>query len=551
MRRLLRAIFRHLDLKVTALLLALITWYYITTAGIEERRFTGIAVSVLNPPPEVAVLSQDVRAASVVLRGPRRELEALKAPELFVVMDLRGLPLGSEEVQLLRVPLATRHLRAGRDPESAESLPPGVVLLRAEPEAISLTLDRVKEVLLDVEVVTEGEPAPGFTLKKAVSQNKVKVRGPSRLLQRLASIRTEPIRVDGLRERVQRKVALQRQVIGPEFQSVPIFPEPSSVEVTLETTATPTERTMERVPVRLTVVPSSLAVIKEEVREVTLRLSGPAPLMREIDASSLVVEVSLEGAEAPSRGTEVTTVFLRRENIRQSVPGGSPAPLPREVELLEVRPRSIPLTIDRIGTRTLPVEAVREGSPAEDFEVSQITVVPDRVAVRGPESILKELKAVETAPVVLTGLKERLRRTVRLVETVDVGPFKGVRIEPSQPFVDVVIAVTERRVEKALTGLPVHVLVRPEVAHNIRIEIDRRTVGPVTFVGPRSRMEHFTADDVTAFIPLDITGVADLRPTIRNVEFYIRDPQVRLAPDTKPIPVKIEFPPPEPAKKKE
>jgi hypothetical protein len=97
--------------------------------------------------------------------------------------------------------------------------------------------------------------------------------------------------------------------------------------------------------------------------------------------------------------------------------------------------------------------------------------------------------------------------------------------------------------------------VRPEVALNIRIELERRTVGPVTFVGPRSRMEHFGAEDVTAFLPLDITGVGDLRPTIRNVEFYIRDPQVRLAPDTKPIPVKIEFPPPErapePPKKKE
>ena len=119
---------------------------------------------------------------------------------------------------------------------------------------------------------------------------------------------------------------------------------------------------------------------------------------------------------------------------------------------------------------------------------------------------------------------------------------------------DVVLAVSERRLEKTLTALPVHVLVRPEVAHNIRIEIDRRTVGPVTFVGPRSRMEHFSADDVTAFVLLDITGVADLRPTIRNVEFYIRDPQVRLAADTKPIPIKIEFPPPErapepPAKK--
>lgn len=549
MRRLVRAIFRHLDIKVAALALAFITWYYVSTAGIEERRFVGAVVRVINPPPETALLAQDVRAVSLVLRGPRRELEALKGPELFAVVDLRDLAPGTEEVHLLRVPLATRHIRAGRDPESSERLPPGLTLLRAEPEAVLLTLDRVREVLLDVEVVIEGEPAPGFSLKANPLQPRVKVRGPARLLARLSTIRTEPIRVDGLRERLTRKIPLQRQVVSPEYRAVPIFPEPESVEVALEVTATPAERTIERVPVRLVRIPSTVAVIREEAREVTLRLSGPKPLMRDLEASGLAVEVSLDGAEAPARGTEVITVFLRRENIRQGAPGGALAPLARELELLEVRPRSLALTLDRIGTRTLPVEAPREGTPAEDYEVSEITVVPDKISVRGPETILRELKAVETVPVVLTGLRERLRRTVRLVETVDVAGYRGARIEPSQPFVDVVVAVAERRLEKALASLPVHVLVRPEVAHNIRIELDHRTVGPVTFVGPRSRMEHFTEDDVTAFLALDITGIGDLRPTIRNVEFHIRDPLVRLAPDTKPIPVKIEFPPPEPPKK--
>jgi len=339
-------------------------------------------------------------------------------------------------------------------------------------------------------------------------------------------------------------------VAGPEYQAVPIRCEPDSVEVTLDVVATPEEKTVERVPVRLTGVPSTVAVVKEEVREVTVRLSGPGPLVRDIDASSLAAEVSLEGTQAPARGVEATTVFLRRENIRQ-LAGGTSTPLAREIELLDVRPRAVPLTLDRMGTRTLPVRAVREGSPAEDDEVSQITVVPDQVAVRGPESVLKDLEAIETLPVAVTGLRERLRRTVRLVETVDAGPFRGVRVEPSQQAVDVVIAVAEQRVEKALTGLPVHVLVRPEVAMNIRIELDRRTVGPVTFVGPRSRMKDFSAEDVTAFVLLDITEAADLRPTAREVRFHLRDPQVRLAPDTKPISVKIEFPPPEPPKKKE
>ncbi len=551
MMRLLRAIVRHWDIKLAALFLALVTWYYIATAGIDERRFAGIAVRVLNTPPDIALLSQEVRAVNVVLRGPRRELEGLKAPELFAVMDVRGMALSVDKLQQASVPLATRHIRAGRDAESAEGLPPGVVLLRAEPEGVAFTLDRVREVVLDVEVVTEGEPESGFTLRKSAQPAKVRVRGASGLLQGLSAIRTEPIRVDKLRERLQRRVPLQRQVVSPGYQAVPIQCVPETVEVTLDVVTTPAEKTVERVPVRLTVVPGAVAVLKEEVREVAVRLSGPPLAVRDLDASGLVAEVSLESAQPPARGTEVTTVFLRRENIRQLTAAGAAVPLAREIELLEVRPRAVPITLDRVGSRSLPVEAVREGAPAEDYEVSQVTVVPEQVTVRGPESVLKELKSIATVPVAVTGLRERLRRTVRLVETVDAGPFRGVRIEPSQQAVDVVIAVAEQRVEKALPGLPVHVLVRPEVATNIRIELDRRTVGPVTFVGPRSRMKDFSAEDVTAFVLLDITEAANLRPTAREVRFHLRDPQVRLAPDSKPISVKIEFPPPEPPKKKE
>ena len=545
MTRFLRAILQHWDLKLVALFLAVVTWYYIATAGIEERRFAGIVVRVLNTPPDIALLSQEARTVNITLRGPRRELDALKIPELFAVMDFSSMVLSVDKLQRLSVPLATRSIRAGRDAESAERLAPGVVLVRAEPEAVAVTLDRVKEVVLDVEIVTEGEPAPGFTLNKSAQPNKVKVRGASGLLQGLNTIRTEPIRVDNLRERLQRRVALQRQVVNPSYQAVPIQCEPETVEVTLDVVTTPAEKTIERVPVRLAVVPPTVAVIKEEVREVTVRLSGPRLAVRDLDAPSLVAEVSLEDAQPPARGAEVTTVFLRRENIRQLTAAGASVPLAREIELLEVRPRAVPLTLDRVGSRSLPVVAVLEGTAAEDYEVSQVTVVPEQVTVRGPESVLKELKSIATVPVAVTGLRERLRRTVRLVETVDAGPFRGVRIEPSQAVVDVVIAVAEQRLEKTLPSLPIHVLVRPEVALNIRIELERRTVGPVTFVGPRSRMEHFDAEDVTAFLPLDITGVGDLRPTIRNVEFYIRDPQVRLAPDAKPIPIKVEFPPPE------
>jgi len=545
MRRLAKELTRNLDLKVAAILLALVTWYYLATAGIEERRFSGIAVRVVNLPENVALLSLDVPTVNITLKGPRRELDALASAELFAVVDLGSVALTKGEPESPRIPLETRHIRVGRDAARAERLAGGVRLVRSDPEAIPLTLDRVKEVLLDVEVVTEGEPEAGLSLTKTPLQNKVKVRGAFRLLSRLSTIRTQAIRVDGLSTRLRRRVALQREVVSPDYGTVPIYPEPAVVEVVLDVVETPDEKTIERVPVRLVGIPQNVAILKEEIHEVTVKLTGPKRMLRPLDAPSLVAEVNLETVQPPARGTDVTTVFLRRENIRQVAAGGAYAGLAREIELAEVKPKTLPITLDRVSTRTLPVEAVLEGKPAEDYEVSQVSILPETVSVRGPASILKGMKAIRTFPVLVTEVKERLRRTVALVETVDVGEFRGVRIEPSRRLVDVVVAVTERRVQKTLENLSVYIVVKPEVALNIRVEADRRTLGPVTFVGPRSRMEHFSADSVTAFVRLAITSVADLRPTIRNVEFYIRDPLVRLAPDTKPIPIKLEFPAPD------
>jgi hypothetical protein len=186
---------------------------------------------------------------------------------------------------------------------------------------------------------------------------------------------------------------------------------------------------------------------------------------------------------------------------------------------------------------------VLKGEPAEDYEVSEVTVVPETVSLRGPYSVVGKLKAIETLPVQVTGVRERLRRTVRLVERVDAGKFRAVAVDPSQRLVDVVVAVAERSLRKTLKGLPIHVVLTAEKAAGIRVELEPRATGPVSFVGPRSRMRDFGPDSVVAFVRLQITSVADLRTTIRNVEFHIRDPKVHLAPETKPITVKLEFPP--------
>jgi len=543
MRKLFDGVLHNLDLKVAALLLAVVTWYYLATAGIEERRYVRVPVAVVNLPEDVALLSADAREVEVTLRGPRGRLDVLEGLGLVAEINLEDVAVEAGQALNRTIRLGGTNIRVAGDAERSTPLPGDVRFAGTEPAVVAMTLNRMTEKELTVQVELEGTPAQGFELKHSVSPAKVRVRGPFLLLQSLSRIFTERVAVEGISRRREATVRLQREVPTPDFGAVPIFPARPTVELTLDVVEKPAEKTIERVPVRFAAVPKNLSVIQQNVAEVAVTLRGPARRLRDIDAQSLMVEIDLEGEQPPRGKPQPKSCFLLRENVRQLAERGASLSLSHDIEMLTIEPNTVTLTLDRVLTRTLPVKAVLDGKPAEDFEVSEVTVVPERVRVRGPQSVVAALKAIETLPVQVAGVTERLRRTVRLIERVHTAQFAAVPVEPSQRLVDVVVAVAERSRRKTLKALPVHVVLTTEKVGGIRVETEPRTVGPVTFVGPQSRMEAFGPDSVLAFVRLQITSVADLRPTIRNVEFHIRDPKVHLAPNSKPLTVKLDFPP--------
>lgn len=542
MRKLYQLLVHDLDIKLAAVLLAAVTWYYLATAGVEPRRFPDVPVRIINLPEDVALLSQDTREVTVELRGPRGRLDVLEGRGLVVEVDLQDVTVEPGQPLNRSIRVSAASLRAEATVGRTAPLLPEVSFLDAEPEAVTLTLNRMDESELPVQVEFEGEPAPGFEVEHTVTPQKVEVRGPFLLLQTLSSLATEPVSIDGIRQGREVRARLQRQVATPKFGLVPIFPAQPTVDVTLTVTEKPDTKTIERVPVRLAAVPGTLAVIGQDVTEVTVRLKGPRGPLRDLDAQSLVAEISLEGETVP-RGPEPKSYFLLRENIRKVVARGVSLPLGPSVQLLGVEPSTVQVTLDRVESQRLAVRPVLDGRPAEGYELGEVTAVPEKVTVRGPRSVVSQLEAIETLPVLVGGVSERLRRTVRLVERVAAGEFRDVTVEPSQRLVDVVVDVREHTARKRLEGLPIHVVLEADKVGGIQVALEPRVVKAVEFVGPKSRIDDFGPDAVFAFVRLRITSIADLRPTLRTVEFHVRDPKVRVAPDAKPVTVNIEFPP--------
>jgi YbbR domain-containing protein len=78
---------------------------------------------------------------------------------------------------------------------------------------------------------------------------------------------------------------------------------------------------------------------------------------------------------------------------------------PLGVEVLQIDPGTVTVTLERSGVLDVLVQPKVEGQPAPGFQVSGVQVVPQVVTVAGPESRLKSPFSVITERIVLDGRK--------------------------------------------------------------------------------------------------------------------------------------------------
>jgi len=151
------------------------------------------------------------------------------------------------------------------------------------------------------------------------------------------------------------------------------------------------ERIAERqldTPVTLVNVPADMVPTSEVPRFLSLRVRGPLSTLRSIDQNQTGVVIDLRGATEGEREFAVET-----RNV--IVPAG--------VEVLAVSPSQVPMRLERIGRKRVPVRPRVSGEPAAGMAVGGLESEPTTVLVSGPHLQLERLQAVPTDPVSVDG----------------------------------------------------------------------------------------------------------------------------------------------------
>lgn len=129
-------------------------------------------------------------------------------------------------------------------------------------------------------------------------------------------------------------------------------------------------------------------IVLDPVLRVQVRLRGPSNLISALSPNQVSVVVDLRDAEQG-----LLEVPLSSQNVVR----------PQGLEVLSIQPNLLALVLDQNISEFRNVSPRFVGEPAAGAVAGTPEVIPPRVLVRGPESILASVDTLTTRPIVLDG----------------------------------------------------------------------------------------------------------------------------------------------------
>lgn len=128
-------------------------------------------------------------------------------------------------------------------------------------------------------------------------------------------------------------------------------------------------------------------VIRSGLRNrIQIRVRGASGIIRGLDTQHLAYKADLSSLRV---GTN--TILLNQKNI----------PLNTSLEVMEISPPRLELEVDRIVSRTIPVEVTWKGDLPVDFELERILANPAKVTLTGASAVISDMEKVLTKKVEL------------------------------------------------------------------------------------------------------------------------------------------------------
>jgi YbbR domain-containing protein len=225
---------------------------------------------------------------------------------------------------------------------------------------------------------------------------------------------------------------------------------------------------------------------------VSLRIQAPEDTFANLSIDDFRAEVDLSAVRQNESENRVFARYVGDED---------------DVEIVEVSPGIVSVTLEPLTTKVVPVTEFVAGSPPQGYGLGEIEINPPTVEVSGASSLVQQV-ATAGADVNLTGLRATIRQQVELVARDERGAvIQGVEILPARA--DLLVGIVQQEVTLALTVVPT---IRGTVAEGYNLTSIVVDPPAIAVTGPLDALQ---ALPYISTEPLELSGIRG--NTTRNV----------------------------------
>lgn len=217
--------------------------------------------------------------------------------------------------------------------------------------------------------------------------------------------------------------------------------------------------------------PPSFEISNDPPRSVDVMLTGSRNKLDDLTTLDLVATVDISDQRAGER------VLRLADKAQISLPQG--------VKVDGFQPSAIPVRLEPIVERQVPIEPKLEGQPASGYEVYGVRPNKGSVTLRGPESRVLALQKVQTETIWLGNHKDSFMATNVAIDVPD------PKVDLIDPVINVEVEIGERRVEKTVSGVVV------TAADGSRVQ---PASASVTVHGPSSMVDSLKTEDLKVVV---------------------------------------------------
>ncbi|MEW6674430.1 MAG: CdaR family protein [Nitrospirota bacterium] len=180
-----KLLFENLGLKIVAVLLSIVLWFFVTSRGQSEMAMD-VPLEFKNIPAGLEMVNQSVKVVSLNIKGQERLIKNIKQSDIRVYIDLSKAKKG-EGIYYIN--------------KDNIKLPHAITVTNIIPSYVKAIIEETMTKTVKVRPVVVGSPKNGFYVKsiEAVPQVVI-IEGVRSEVKKVNNIKTEPLDITGLNE---------------------------------------------------------------------------------------------------------------------------------------------------------------------------------------------------------------------------------------------------------------------------------------------------------------------------------------------------------------